>query len=107
MIVYTYDDCMVAEEENSNVCIMQKEFDFYKISKDTKEQFVQESQLLSVRDVKDNLGILLVVVMTILLTLVIYFSCGMYTLVDDQIVLATFFSANKYSYTRIGTYYIS
>lgn len=91
MKVYRYDDCMVAEEDNSNVCIMQKEFDFYKISKDTKEQFVQESQLLSVRDVKDNFGILLVVVMTILFTLVIYFSSGMYTLVDDQIVLATFF----------------
>lgn len=91
MKVYRYDDCMVAEEENSNVCIMQREFDFYKISRDVKEQFVQESQLLSVRDVKDHFWMFLVVVMTILFTLVIYFRSGMYTLVDNQIVTATFF----------------
>lgn len=91
MKIYRYDDCMIAEEESTNDCIMQRGFDFYKISKDVKNQFVDESQLLSVSEIKDNLGILLVVMMTILSTLIVYFSSGIYTLVDNQFVMATLF----------------
>lgn len=91
MIIYEYADCRVAEEKDSDICIIQQDFDFYRIPLEMKKQYLQGRELVSIKQNDDNLVILIIVLGTILCTLTTYFSCGNYILVDNNVILATLF----------------
>lgn len=91
MKIYKYDDCRVAEETNAKDCILQSNFDFYKIPIEKKKEYLQDSKLLSVKELSDNPVVFELMTFTILLTLIIYFRQGIYTLADNKFIIATLF----------------
>lgn len=91
MKIYEYDDCKIAEENNFGDCILASDFDFYKIPVEKKQEYLKGSTLLAVRNLNDNLGLLLLVTLTIIATIVMYMSKGIYVLADNQFLIATVF----------------
>lgn len=91
MKIYEYDDCKIAEESNFGDCILASDFDFYKIPVEKKQEYLKGSTLLAVRNLNDNLGLLLLVTLTIIATVVMYMSKGIYVLADNQFLIATVF----------------
>lgn len=91
MTIYKYDDCCVAEEIDSKLCILQSDFDFYKIPIESKEEYLQNSKLLYSKELNDNIFIPVIIILTTLITLIIYLEKNIFTLVDSKFIIATFF----------------
>lgn len=91
MIIYKYDDYIIAEDNQSDLCIIQKDFNFYKIPLKEKKSFLMESKLISKKKIKDDFISFGIITSVIILTLVIFLFSGYYTLIDENVVIATFF----------------
>lgn len=91
MIIYKYNDYIVAEDSKSNLVIMQKDFNFYKLPLDKKDSYLNEKNLVSKKEIKDNFISFILITGIIIFTVIIFLLSGNYTLVDKNIFIATVF----------------
>lgn len=86
MKIEKYSNCTIAE--NKNICILQNDFNFYKIDSIQKSTYV-ESPILSSFLINDNIICFVISAITIILSFIIYFSFSDYKLVDENYIIAT------------------
>ncbi|MDK2802857.1 MAG: hypothetical protein KFW09_05745 [Oscillospiraceae bacterium] len=79
MKIEKYNNCTVAE--NDKICIIQSDFNFYKINNDQKKKYV-EGDLLSLIEIKDNSIYCIISIFIIILCFIIYFIFCDYKIID-------------------------
>lgn len=90
MTIYKYEDSILAKNDNG-ICILVKNFQFYKIPFEEKDFFLQNSKLLSKMLIKDNVFLLIGMLAIIVVTLILYFGRDTYYLIDQNFLIATVF----------------
>lgn len=89
MKIYKCDDYIVSQDDKNRDYIIAKDFDFYKLDKETFEEIFDKDDLIYIKSIKDNKWCTFLISCIIIFTIILYFKVSDYTLINIQFAQAT------------------